>query len=76
MDKVTTIIYQIEEGAEVDGHPKDKVDHSVAAEEEDPDNFGGDAERERSVAHHQNPTLKIEIGTKYCNYQVRRFFLN
>jgi hypothetical protein len=60
VDKVTLIIYQIEEGAEVNGHPKDKVDHSVAAEEEDPDNFGGDAERERSVAHHQNPTLKIE----------------
>ena len=63
MEFIECIFNQIEEGAEVDCHPEDEVDHAVAAEEEDPDDLGRDAERERRVAHHQNPTLKIKVRT-------------
>jgi hypothetical protein len=52
-------LYQIEEGAEVDGHAEDEVEHPVAAEKEDPEDFGDDAERERRVARQQNPTLRF-----------------
>ena len=37
---------QVKEGAEVDGHAEDKVDHAIAAQKKDPENFRYDAEGE------------------------------
>ena len=35
---------QVKEGAEVDGHAEDKVDHAISAQKKDPENFLYDAE--------------------------------